>query len=60
MNEHQVAMGESTCASKLWAAPTTAGNILHCEALKGVLNSQVVELNSGILIQPPPSLTHEP
>ena len=25
MNEHQVAIGESTCASKLWAAPTTAG-----------------------------------
>lgn len=25
MNEHQVAIGESTCASKLWAAPVTAG-----------------------------------
>jgi dipeptidase len=25
MNEHQVAIGESTCASKFWAAPTTAG-----------------------------------
>lgn len=25
MNEHQVAIGESTCAAKFWAAPTSAG-----------------------------------
>ena len=25
MNEYQVAIGESTCASVFWAAPTTAG-----------------------------------
>jgi dipeptidase len=25
MNEHQVAIGESTCAAKLWAKPTIAG-----------------------------------
>lgn len=25
MNEHQVAMGESTCAARFWAAPTIAG-----------------------------------
>jgi hypothetical protein len=25
MNEHQVAIGESTCASRFWAKPTTAG-----------------------------------
>ena len=32
MNEHQVAIGESTCASKLWAAPTTAGGKAIIEA----------------------------
>ena len=25
MNEHQVAIGESTCAARFWAAPTVAG-----------------------------------
>ncbi len=25
MNEHQVAIGESTCAARFWAAPTSAG-----------------------------------
>lgn len=25
INEHQVAIGESTCASRFWAKPTTAG-----------------------------------
>jgi hypothetical protein len=34
MNEHQVAIGESTCASKLWAAPTTAGAYTLQKALK--------------------------
>jgi dipeptidase len=32
MNEHQVAIGESTCAAKLWAAPTTAGGKAMIEA----------------------------
>lgn len=32
MNEHQVAIGESTCASKLWAAPTTAGGSAMVDA----------------------------
>lgn len=32
MNEHQVAIGESTCASKLWAAPVTAGGKARIEA----------------------------
>lgn len=32
MNEHQVAIGESTCASKLWAAPTIAGGKASIEA----------------------------
>lgn len=31
MNEHQVAIGESTCAAKLWAAPATAGGKAHIE-----------------------------
>ncbi len=31
MNEHQVAIGESTCASKLWAAPVTAGGKARIE-----------------------------
>ena len=31
MNEHQVAIGESTCAAKLWAAPVTAGGKAHIE-----------------------------
>lgn len=31
MNEHQVAIGESTCASKLWAAPVTAGGFARIE-----------------------------
>lgn len=31
MNEHQVAIGESTCASKFWAAPTTAGGKAQIE-----------------------------
>lgn len=32
MNEHQVAIGESTCAAKLWAAPVTAGGKARIEA----------------------------
>lgn len=32
MNEHQVAIGESTCASRLWAAPTVAGGKAMIEA----------------------------
>jgi len=31
MNEHQVAIGESTCAAKLWAAPTIAGGKARIE-----------------------------
>lgn len=31
MNEHQVAIGESTCASKLWAKPVTAGGNARIE-----------------------------
>ncbi|RYY71572.1 hypothetical protein EON63_21605 [archaeon] len=31
MNEHQVAIGESTCASKLWAAPVIAGGKARIE-----------------------------
>ncbi len=31
MNEHQVAIGESTCASKLWALPVTAGGKARIE-----------------------------
>mmetsp|Transcript_4731 Transcript_4731/g.6492 ORF Transcript_4731/g.6492 Transcript_4731/m.6492 type:complete len:670 (+) Transcript_4731:1-2010(+) len=31
MNEHQVAIGESTCASKFWAAPVTAGGFARIE-----------------------------
>lgn len=32
MNEFQVAIGESTCAAKLWAAPVTAGGHALLEA----------------------------
>jgi dipeptidase len=32
MNEHQVSIGESTCASRLWAAPTIAGGKAMIEA----------------------------
>lgn len=32
MNEHQVAIGESTCAARFWAAPTTAGGLARIEA----------------------------
>ncbi len=32
MNEYQVAIGESTCAAKFWAAPTTAGGKAMIEA----------------------------
>jgi dipeptidase len=32
MNEHQVSIGESTCAAKLWAAPVTAGGKALIEA----------------------------
>lgn len=32
MNEHQVAIGESTCAARFWAAPTTAGGKAQIEA----------------------------
>eukprot|EP01041_Mallomonas_annulata_P001289 gene1289-2493_t len=31
MNEHQVAIGESTCAAKFWAAPTSAGGKAQLE-----------------------------
>lgn len=31
MNEHQVAIGESTCAARFWAAPTTAGGKAQIE-----------------------------
>eukprot|EP01038_Epipyxis_sp_PR26KG_P012679 gene12679-17000_t len=31
MNEHQVAIGESTCAAKFWGAPVTAGGKAHIE-----------------------------
>jgi len=31
MNEHQLAIGESTCAAKLWAAPVTAGGKARIE-----------------------------
>lgn len=31
MNEHQVAIGESTCAAKLWAKPTIAGGSARIE-----------------------------
>ncbi len=31
INEHQVAIGESTCPSKLWAAPITAGGKARIE-----------------------------
>ena len=34
MNEHQVAIGESTCASKLWAAPVTAGGKARIEVVE--------------------------
>jgi len=32
MNEYQVAIGESTCAAKFWAAPTSAGGKAQIEA----------------------------
>lgn len=31
MNEFQVAIGESTCAARFWAAPTTAGGKAQIE-----------------------------
>lgn len=31
MNEHQVAIGESTCAARFWAAPTIAGGKAQIE-----------------------------
>jgi hypothetical protein len=31
MNEHQLAMGESTCAARFWAAPTIAGGAARVE-----------------------------
>jgi dipeptidase len=31
MNEHQVAIGESTCAARFWAAPTSAGGKAQIE-----------------------------
>lgn len=32
MNEHQVAIGESTCAARFWGAPTVAGGKALLEA----------------------------
>lgn len=32
MNEYQVAIGESTCAARFWAAPTSAGGKAMIEA----------------------------
>jgi hypothetical protein len=31
MNEHQVAIGESTCASRFWGTPVTAGGLAKIE-----------------------------
>ena len=31
MNEHQVAIGESTCAARFWSAPATAGGLARIE-----------------------------
>jgi len=31
MNEFQVAIGETTCAAKFWAAPTSAGGKAQVE-----------------------------
>ena len=32
MNEHQVSIGESTCAAKFWGTPTSAGGKAQLEA----------------------------
>jgi dipeptidase len=31
MNEHQVAIGESTCPARFWTSPTTAGGVARIE-----------------------------
>lgn len=32
MNEHQLAIGESSCPARFWAAPTTSGGKAQIEA----------------------------
>ena len=63
MNEHQVAIGESTCTARFWSAPATAGGLARIEHGKtlvppGGTNSSVGGTNSntnGIKRKYPPT-----